>query len=62
MRVESDGDINAEHMWEQMKRAMVESTREVCGSVRGGTPSVWWNDVVKAAVEKGGCLEGSAGS
>ena len=29
--VEWDGDINAEHMWEQLKRAMVESAREVCG-------------------------------
>ena len=34
-RVEGDGD-NVEHMWEQMKRAMVESAREVCGSVRVG--------------------------
>ena len=25
-----------EHMWEQVKRAMVESAREVCGSVRVG--------------------------
>ena len=36
MRVESDGDINAEHMCEHMKRAMVESTREVSGSIRVG--------------------------
>ena len=38
-----------------MKRAMIESAREVCGSVivRGGNPkSVWWNDQVKAAVER----------
>ena len=32
-RVEGDGD-NAEHMWEQVKRAMVESAREVYGSTR----------------------------
>ena len=40
-------------MWEQVKLAIVESAREVCGSVRvgGGNPkSVWWNDQVKAAV------------
>ena len=33
-RVEWDGENNVEHMGEQMKRAMVESTREMCGSVR----------------------------
>ena len=32
--VECDGDDNVEHMWEQVKRAMVESAREVCGSLR----------------------------
>ena len=34
---------------------MVESTREVCGSVRveGKNPkSVWWNDEIKAAVTR----------
>ena len=31
-----DGDNNVEHMWEQVKRAMVESAREVYGSVRDG--------------------------
>ena len=31
-----DGDNNVEHMWEQVKRAMLESAREVCGSVRVG--------------------------
>ena len=35
-RVEGDRDNNVEHMWEQVKRAMVESAREVCGSVRVG--------------------------
>ena len=35
-RVEWDRDNNVEHMWEQVKRAMVESSREVCGSVRVG--------------------------
>ena len=42
-------------MWEQVKRAMVESAREVCGSVRvrGKNPkSVWWNDGIKAAVRR----------
>ena len=34
-RVEGDGD-NIEQMRKQMKWAMVESTREVCGSVRVG--------------------------
>ena len=35
-RVEGDRDNNVEHMWEQVKRAIVESAREVCGSVRVG--------------------------
>ena len=34
--VEWEGDNNVEYMWEQVKRAMVESAREVCGSVRVG--------------------------
>ena len=34
--VEWDGDNSVEHMWEQVKWAMVESAREVCGSVRMG--------------------------
>ena len=33
-RVEWDGDNNSEHMWEQVKRAIIESAREVCVSVR----------------------------
>ena len=37
--VEWDGYNNVKHMWEQVKRAVVESVREVCGSVRvGGKP------------------------
>ena len=39
----------------QVKRAMVDSAREVCGSekVRRKNPkNVWWNDMVKAAVER----------
>ena len=32
-KVEWDEDKNFEHMGEQVKWAMVESTREVCGSV-----------------------------
>ena len=34
--VEWDGDNNVEHIWEQVKRTMVERAREVCGSVRVG--------------------------
>ena len=43
------------HMWEQVKRAMIVSAREVCGSVRGSKEnpdSVWWNDEVKAVVRR----------
>ena len=29
-------DNNVKHMWEQVKLAVVESAREVCGSVRVG--------------------------
>ena len=42
-------------MWEQVKRAMVDSAREVCGSVKVGKKNpknVWWNDIVKDAVER----------
>ena len=38
-----------------MKQAMVESAREVCGSVRVGKKnpkSMWWNDEIKAAVKR----------
>ena len=35
-RVKWDEDNNVEHMWEKVKRAMVDSAREVCGSVRIG--------------------------
>ena len=35
-RVELDRDDNVKNMWEQVKQAMVESGREVCGSVRVG--------------------------
>ena len=34
--VESDGDDDVEHMWEQVRWTLVESAREVCGLVRGG--------------------------
>ena len=46
---------NVEHMWEQVKRKMVERAREVCGPVRvvrKNPKSVWWNDEVKAAVRR----------
>ena len=42
-------------MWEQVKWAMVESAREVCGSVRVGgknPKSVWWSDEIKAVVTR----------
>ena len=55
--VEWDGDNNVAHMWEQMKRAMVENTREVCSSVRVGEKnpkSLWWNKKMKAAVRRKG--------
>ena len=54
-RVEWDGDDNVEHIWEQVKRAMVETAREVYGSVRigGKNPKgMWWNDEIKAAVRR----------
>ena len=54
-KVEWDLENNVEHMWEQMKWSMVESARVVCGSVvvEGENPkSVWWNDLVKAAVKR----------
>ena len=50
-----DGDNNFEHMWEEVKRAMVESAREVCDSIRVGgknPKSVWWNYEIKAVVRK----------
>ena len=53
--VEWGGANNVELMWEQVKRAIVESAREMCGSVRveGNNPkSVWWNDEIKAAVRR----------
>ena len=34
--IEWYGDDNVEHIWEQVKWAMVESAREVCDSVRVG--------------------------
>ena len=43
-RVKWDGDNNVKHMWEQVKRAMMASARERCGSVRVGgknPKSVW---------------------
>ena len=34
--VEWNGDNNIDHIWEQIKRGMVESARGICGSVRVG--------------------------
>ena len=42
-------------MWWQMKQAIVESTRQVCGSVKAGgkyPKRVWWNDEVKPTVKR----------
>ena len=42
-------------MWEQVKQALVESAREVCGSVRGGgrnPKSEWWKYEAKAAFKR----------
>ena len=53
--VEWDGDDNVKNMWEQIKRTMVESAKEVWSSVRvgGRSPkSVWWNDEIKATVKR----------
>ena len=60
-RVKWDGENNVEHMWEQVKRAIVESAREVCGSVRVGgrnPKNVRWNNQVKMRLKKRRCLEG----
>ena len=39
-RVEWDGENNVDQMWEKVKQTVVESKREVCGSVKveGGNP------------------------
>ena len=50
--VEWYGDDNIKYMWEQVKWAMVESARKVCGSVRVGgknPKSLWWNDEVSCS-------------
>ena len=42
-------------MWNQVKKAVTDSAREVCSSVRAGTKKTkceWWNDEVKAIVER----------
>ena len=53
-RVEGDRD-DVEYMWEQVKREMVESAREVRGSRIVGSKNpktVLYNDEVKAAVRR----------
>ena len=47
--VEWDGDNNVEHIWEQVKWAMVGSVREVGGK---NPKSLWWNDDAKSAVRR----------
>ena len=64
-KVEGDGDDNFEHMWEQVKRAMVESAIEMSGSVRigVGNPKCMMERCSKGCdYEKGGCLERGIGS
>ena len=41
-------------MWEQVKGAMADSARGVWLNEDGGKnpKKIWWNDVVKAAVER----------
>ena len=42
-------------MWEQVKQAVVDGARVVCGSVRVGEmnpKNIRWNDVVKVSVER----------
>ena len=54
-RVDWDGDNNVKHMWEQVKRAMMESAGEVCISVRMGgknPKSVCSNYEAKNAVRR----------
>ena len=53
--VEWYGDNNVEHKSEEVKQAMVENVREVCGSVKvvvKNPKSVWWNNEVKATVRR----------
>ena len=61
VRVEWDKGRNNEQAWEQVKCAMLDSGREMCGSVgvRGKNPqNVWWNKVIKVAVKRKICMEG----
>ena len=54
-RVEWNGESKVEHMWEQVKRTMDGSAREVCASVRVGGKNrniMWWNDKAKAPVKR----------
>ena len=56
-REEWNEESNGKYMWEQVQQAMVVSAYEACGSVgvgRKNPKSVYWNDVVKAADERGG--------
>ena len=50
---------DVEYMWDQLKRPMIDGTREICGSVRvrrKNLRSACWNDVI--AVEKKKAMRG----
>ena len=52
-RIKCDVGNNVEHLWEQVKRTLVQNSKEVCDSLRGGgmnPMSLWWNDEIKTAV------------
>ena len=47
-------EIIMSSIWEQVKQAMVESAKKVCGSVRWGKEpkSVWKIDEIKVSVRR----------
>ena len=54
-KVEWDGESNAKDMWGHVKRAVFETVREVCSSVRAkekNPKTVLLNDEIQLAVER----------
>ena len=54
VRIKCDEDSNDEHMPGRVKMPLIDSAREVSGSVRvkgKNSKNILWSDVVKAAVE-----------